>query len=97
MDQGVIYLKLWFGISLLLRIVLRETTGDPLAVQWLELGTLTVTKRYVWASPAVCHSKASKQVRLVERKACFISDAGNWQGRMVDICPKADSPLTNRG
>ena len=24
------------------------------------------------------HSKASKQTRLVERKVCFISDAGNW-------------------
>ena len=27
---------------------------------------------------AVHHSKANKQARLVERKVCFISDAGNW-------------------
>ena len=26
------------------------------------------------------HSKASKQARLMERKFCFISDAGNWGG-----------------
>ena len=91
----MIYLKFWFRVSLLHRIVLGESTEDP--VQWLEFGTLTVTERYVWASPAAGHSKASKQVRLVERKVRFISDAGNWRGRMADICPKADSPLTNRG
>ena len=30
---------------------------------------------------------------MVERKVCFISDAGNWRGsvKRVDICPKADS------
>ena len=95
MDQGVIYWKFWFRISLLHRIVLRESTEDPLTVQWLEFGTLT--ERYVWASPAAGHSKASKQVRLVERKVCFISDVGNWRGRMADVRPKADSPLTNRG
>ena len=29
----------------------------------------------------------------MERKVCFISDAGNWRGsvKRVDICPKADS------
>ena len=32
-----------------------------------------------------CHSKANKQARLVERKACFISDASNW-GRGWQIC-----------
>ena len=25
----------------------------------------------------------------MESKVCFISDAGNWGGRVVDICPKA--------
>ena len=38
-------------------------------------------------------SKANKQPRLVERKVCFISDAGNWGQGRVDICPKADSRL----
>ena len=35
--------------------------------------------------------KVSKQVRLVERKVWFISDAGKGGRRVVDICPKADS------
>ena len=30
--------------------------------------------------PVAPCSRASKQVRLVERKVCFISDAGNWGG-----------------
>ena len=36
--------------------------------------------------------KANRQVKLVERKVCFILDAGNCRGGMADICPKADSP-----
>ena len=50
-------------------------------------------------SPAACHSKASKQARLVERKVCFISDAGNWAGgrRVADICPKTDSTPDKQG
>ena len=31
----------------------------------------------VWCSVACC-SKANKQARLVEKKVCFISDAGKW-------------------
>ena len=31
------------------------------------------------AGPAACHSKVNEQARLVERKLCFISDAGNWR------------------
>ena len=31
---------------------------------------------------AACHSKANKEPVLVERKVCFILDAGNWgEGR----------------
>ena len=50
-----------------------------------------------WGRGLAAHcSKASKQARLVERKICFISDAGNWrggwEGRVADICPKANSP-----
>ena len=30
--------------------------------------------------PAACHSKASKETRMVERKVCFISDASSWVG-----------------
>ena len=37
---------------------------------------LFVTER-VWYL-AACHSKVNKQVRLVERKVCFISDASMW-------------------
>ena len=43
------------------------------------------------------HSKASKQARLVERKVCFISDAGNWRreggGRLLS---KANSPTPDK-
>ena len=40
-------------------------------------------------------SKVSKQARLVERKVCFISDAGQsgGRGRVADICLKANSRL----
>ena len=42
---------------------------------------------------AAHRSKANKQASLVERKVCFISNAGSWgRGRVADICPKADSP-----
>ena len=45
--------------------------------------------------PTAPCSKAHKQARLVERKVCFISDAGDWGlgSRVVDVCPNADSPL----
>ena len=33
---------------------------------------------------AACCSKAHKQARLVERKVCFTSDAGNW-GRGMSV------------
>ena len=58
-----------------------------------------VTERYVWAVRLLTYcSKASKQVRLVERKVCFTSDASNWgRGRVVDVCPKADSPTDKQG
>ena len=32
-------------------------------------------------SPAAGRSKANKEARLVERKICFISEAGNLGGR----------------
>ena len=41
----------------------------------------------------IATQKPIKQASLVDRKVCFISDAGNWVGR-VDICPKANSPAT---
>ena len=43
-------------------------------------------------SPAAHHLRGNKQARLVERKVCFISDACNCGGRVVDIHPKAGSP-----
>ena len=52
-----------------------------------------VTERVRWAL-AACHSKAARQVRSVEKKVCFISDAGNWGEWMADICPNAYSPPT---
>ena len=30
----------------------------------------------------------------MESKVCFISDASNWVRERVDICPKANSSLT---
>ena len=36
-------------------------------------------KRYRKHSPAAGGSKADKQARMMERKTCFISDAGNWR------------------
>ena len=42
-------------------------------------------------SPAACHTKANEEVRLVEGKVCFISDAGSggrgWgrQGRAAVV------------
>ena len=42
--------------------------------------------------PATHCSKANKQARVVERKVCFISDAGNCAGGWgADIWPKADT------
>ena len=36
---------------------------------------------------AVLPSKASKRARLVEKKLCFISGAGNWRGFIIlDRC-----------
>lgn len=32
---------------------------------------------YVTGGPSAHHSKANKQARLLERKVCFVSDAGN--------------------
>ena len=43
-------------------------------------------------SPAAHRLRGNKQARLVERKVCFISDACNCGGRVVDIYPKAASP-----
>ena len=37
----------------------------------------SLTKR---GSPAACGSKANEEASLVERKICFILDAGNWAG-----------------
>ena len=50
-----------------------------------------VTERIV-GSPAAHCLRGNKQARLVERKVCFISDACNCGGRVVDIHPKADFP-----
>ena len=48
--------------------------------------------------PATRHSKTSKQARLVEKKVCFISDAGNsvgggWQTSVQ----RPNPPLIRRG
>ena len=49
-----------------------------------------------WGLAAHC-SKANKEARLVERKVCFILEAGNQGGRELDSCLKAScpSPTTN--
>ena len=38
-------------------------------------------------SLAACCSKANKQARLVERKVCFISDAGNCRQKVAGLLP----------
>ena len=43
-------------------------------------------------SPAARPSEANKQARWVERKVCFLSDAGNLRGRVAGIYSKANSP-----
>ena len=46
---------------------------------------------------AVHHPKANKQARLVERKVCFISNAGKWWGANAgNICPKASPSRGNQ-
>ena len=50
--------------------------------------------------PAARCPKASNQPRLVERKVCFISDAGNCEGWgcVADICLKSDpTPRDKQG
>ena len=50
-----------------------------------------------WGLAAHC-SKANKEARLVERKVCFILEAGNQQGRELDSRLKASCPpLTTNG
>ena len=64
-----------------------------------------VTERVWWGLATHC-SKANKQTRLVERKVCFISDAGNWgEGwnawqksvQRPTMPPKAPCPLATSG
>ena len=47
--------------------------------------------------PAAHHSKAIKEARLVERKACFILDAGNqgWGVGEVGLLSKGRLPPTD--
>ena len=46
-----------------------------------------------WVGLAAHCSKANKQVRLVERKICFISDGSNWRGRGDTRLSKGWLPL----
>ena len=50
-----------------------------------------------WGLAAHC-SKANKEARLVERKVCFILEAGNQWDRELDSCLKASClpPTTNQ-
>ena len=44
---------------------------------------------------AARRSKANKEARVVERKVCFVLDAGNWRGEgwgRGTLVPKADFP-----
>ena len=49
---------------------------------WGELpsGPVVMLLKGMPGGAGACHSKASKQARLVEMKVCFISDASNWGG-----------------
>ena len=65
-----------------------ENSSDGVAqsrtrLKWLSSSSSSTVSAVVL--PKVCglaahRSKANKQARLVERKVCFISDAGNWRG-----------------
>ena len=46
----------------------------------------------MWVRSGCSLLKSQKPGQLVERKVGLISDAGNLWRRVVDICPKADSP-----
>ena len=52
-------------------------TVGPCWLSILNIAVLYVTKKRCMAGPAACHSKVNKQARLVEKKGCFISDAGD--------------------
>ena len=41
---------------------------------------------------ATRRSKTNKELRLVERKVCFILNASTWEVGGGDACPKANSP-----
>ena len=50
-----------------------------------------------WVDLAAHCSKANKQVKLVERKICFISDGSNWRGRGDTHLSKGWLPLPSPG
>ena len=39
----------------------------------------------IGGGPAACQAKVNKEARLVKRKICFISHAGNWQGGQTEV------------
>lgn len=62
---------------------------------WVE--GLKVLPKGMYRGSGYSPLKSHKQTRLVERKVGFTSDA-RGSGRIMDICPKADSPhLTSSG
>ena len=69
-----------------------STPAHALPSPLLHLPRVILLPKGIWgrgSGPATCHSKASKQARLVETVLYFRC----WQlevGRAVDICPKAD-------
>ena len=69
-----------------------STPAHALPSPLLHLPRVILLPKGIWgrgSGPATCHSKASKQARLVETLLYFRC----WQlevGRAVDICPKAD-------
>ena len=50
----------------------------------------------VW-SLAVYFPKPNKQASVVERKACFLSDASNWQGGQISVQRLTPNPLASSG
>ena len=78
-------------------------TGGLILTIWKKLMTsefaqAVVQPKGMFGGLAAHHPKANKQATLVERKVCFISDASNMgkEGRVVDICPTADSTAPNK-
>ena len=61
---------------------------------WLDT-SVSLCCNWKW-SLAALHSKSIKEARLVERKVCLISDAGNWVGGWWTPVQRLTAPTDNQ-